>query len=100
MMNSKRTDTHETVNDSIARATPRAATAREDGKPAASEERRAPSRVVRSRPPRTRVVVASDLPTLTGILPWERVLLLPIVDRLLDDVLAEVRDESPPAADK
>ena len=38
---------------------------------------------------RAQVIVTSDMPTITGVLPWERDLLLPIVERLIDDVLAE-----------
>ena len=41
------------------------------------------------------LIVTSDLPErVNGILPWERELLLPVVSRLLDEVLAEAADES------
>jgi hypothetical protein len=37
------------------------------------------------------IVVESDLPRLAGILPWERELLVPIVEQLVDEVLGEDR---------
>jgi hypothetical protein len=44
------------------------------------------------------IVVESDLPRLGGIFPWERELLLPIVEQLVDEVLAEdVREVQTPA---
>ena len=42
----------------------------------------------RSRRPRVAVVVESDLPHVTGLLPWERDLLLPIVQKLVHEALA------------
>jgi hypothetical protein len=38
---------------------------------------------------RADLAVESDLPPLGGILPWERDLLAPIVEQLVDEVLGE-----------
>jgi hypothetical protein len=43
-------------------------------------------KTVQSR--RTTIVVESNIPTITGVLVWERELLLAIVERLLEDTLA------------
>jgi hypothetical protein len=46
----------------------------------------------KQRRPRWQFVVGSDLPKLTGIAPWERELLAPIVEHLVDEALAN-RDQ-------
>lgn len=40
------------------------------------------------------LVIDSDLPVATGIAPWERELLLPIVKELLDDLSSVGNDEN------
>ncbi len=45
------------------------------------------------------VVVESDLPQIDGLLPWERELLLPIVQRLVDEALAASPPEEQTAGD-
>jgi len=35
------------------------------------------------------LAIESDLPQFAGILPWERELLVPIVEQLVDEVLGE-----------
>ena len=57
--------------------------------------------MTKRRESRTHVVVSSDLPKITGVQPWERELLLPVVERLLDDALAEdaPREQTPDASD-
>ena len=61
----------------------------------------------RSRQRRVRpvLVVESDLPRLTGVLSWERELLVPIVEQLVEEVLAgdvpaDQTPESEPHAEK
>jgi hypothetical protein len=46
----------------------------------------------KTRSSRSNVFVEGDLPPLAGLMPWERHLLLPIVERLVEDALA---DDSP-----
>lgn len=53
-------------------------------------------RKARAVPPA--VVVESDLPRLNGVLPWERELLLPLVQRLAHEALADAAEEEQAAA--
>ena len=59
----------------------------------------------RRRRVRPVLVVESDLPRLSGVLSWERELLVPIVEQFVEEVLAEdvpadQTPESEPHAEK
>ncbi len=47
----------------------------------------------RPRRPRVTVVVESDLPPINELLPWERELLLPVVQQLVQEALADAGEE-------